>query len=392
MTYTPWQLANSAINANDVANLQKLIVDNPELIAQAAKESSFPTLLHYAANRGRFDCVKLLVESGANVNFERYGVRTVLCTAVSQGHRGIVDYLLAHGADARVGRPLISAVSLPGPLNLELTRLLVEHGALVNEYYHPYDDPKQPLIGPLTFADDPAVVDYLYSQGAKMPPNAPSESSGVEDAVIAHFSKTLGPVNQLSQQEVVPTGLPISIHVVPPTEGRNHITLFTTGMSTEPVNLTAAGDMVHAELTINLPADWPLPGSGSKRSALQWLTGKPKGAQPAGGATWPFEWLRTLARFPHDSGEPLGGAGIIIANGDPPEPLAAGLNFTSFLLLNVEEINRPDGKVVHVYQMLPLYSQERDLEIANGLPALLTALDRNNISWVVDTNRKNVGL
>ena len=58
--------------------------------------------------------------------------------------------------------------------------------------------------------------------------------------------------------------------------------------------------------------------------------------------------------------------------------------------MNMDEIACRD-RAVQLYQLLPLYTEERALEISQGLPALLQALDRNNISWVVDLNRPNVG-
>lgn len=172
-SYTPWQLANSAIYEGNVAALRQLLADNPALIHHVTENSGFPTLLHYAAQKQKIDCVKLLLELGANLNLEVYGTSTVLAIAISNWDVELVEYLLASGADARIGGPLITAVRQPEPWNLRFAELLVERGALVNEYYHPYDDPKQPLIGPLSFALDhvsPKIAEYLISKGAKLPP------------------------------------------------------------------------------------------------------------------------------------------------------------------------------------------------------------------------------
>jgi Suppressor of fused protein (SUFU) len=42
--------------------------------------------------------------------------------------------------------------------------------------------------------------------------------------------------------------------------------------------------------------------------------------------------------------------------------------------------------------MTPLYTEERQLEIDRGIPALLNAFDAQDIPMIVDMNRKNVGL
>jgi hypothetical protein len=213
----------------------------------------------------------------------------------------------------------------------------------------------------------------------------------VADQIVAHFTEKCGPVLPQSQQEIVSAGSPISIHVVPPSEGRNHITLFTTGMSQQAMNVPAGAEQLqYAELAINLPVDWPIPVSPSKSSKLFGWMGKGKQKTNAAAGLWPFQWLRTIARYPHENNTWLGGAAVIFANGDPPQPLAAGVPFTSLLMLLTDEVKCAEGHVVQIYQLIPLYTEERALEITEGVPALLQALDRNNISWVVDVKRPNV--
>jgi hypothetical protein len=51
-----------------------------------------------------------------------------------------------------------------------------------------------------------------------------------------------------------------------------------------------------------------------------------------------------------------------------------------------------DGKKIWLYRMTPLYTEERQLEIDHGIPALLNAFDAHDIPMIVDMNRKNVGL
>ena len=387
---------NECIYCGDAEALDRILDQWPEAIVNTDKTLS-PTLLHKAVGQGKYDMVQVLIKRRADVNACPPPAQTALLTAISRGHVEIVHYLLAHGADVELCRPLIAAILRPPPRDLEFVRLLVDHGALINECYHPFDDKKQPQINPLSWSiahGKHEIADYLRLKGATMPPGLQDPGPPtVADQIVAYFTEKLGPVQPLAQQEIVPTGLPIAIHLVPPSEGRSHITLFTTGMSEQPMNVPAGAEtMQYAELAINLPADWPLPGAGSgKRSLFGWLGKGKSGKEPPGGALWPFQWLRTIARYPHENNTWLGGPAVIFANGDPPQPLSPGLPFTSFLLMSTDEVSCSDGRTVQIYQLIPLYTEERALEIAEGIPALLQALDRNNVSWVVDPQRPNVG-
>lgn len=87
------------------------------------------TLLHQAAY-GSVDCVKMLLNKGANVNaFSAFQVSPIH-SAVSAGNPSVVAELLAHGADAnatdKFGRtPLYLACN---SFNLQIVKLLVEDG------------------------------------------------------------------------------------------------------------------------------------------------------------------------------------------------------------------------------------------------------------------------
>ncbi|WP_425615241.1 suppressor of fused domain protein [Anatilimnocola sp. NA78] len=397
MPYTEDQIkVNDSIYEGNIDKLRELLAELPEL-ATTVDGTVTPTPLHKAVSFGHIDMVRLLLEYKIDVNMHTNKGWSPLESGVSGGDIEIVSLLLSKGADAKLCRPLISAIRNEPPIDMELTRLLVEHGALINECYHPFDDKKQPQINPLSWAilhGKHEIAEYLRSKGAVIPPGqADPGPPTLEQEIVMHFEAKLGPVHPFGLQEVAATGLPVAIHVVPPSEGHNYITLFTTGMSANRMNVPAdLENFRFAELMIQLPPDWPIPGfKGKTKKSGFFGFGKKTEKEPAGGSLWPFQWLQTIARYPAESGSFLGGPGVIFANGDPPESVAPGVPYTAFLLINVEEITCVDGKKIQLFQLLPLYTEERQLEIRDGLPALLTTLDRNNISWVVDLKRKNVG-
>ena len=49
-----------------------------------------------------------------------------------------------------------------------------------------------------------------------------------------------------------------------------------------------------------------------------------------------------------------------------------------------------DGRAVALYSIVPLYTEERDLEKSEGIKALLERLEAHEVGSVVDLTRVNV--
>jgi len=181
-------------------------------------------------------------------------------------------------------------------------------------------------------------------------------------------------VRKQSLIEIVPTEPAIAVHVVPSSPERSCVTFFTTGMSTTPMKVPAGEDSeyAHAELYIELPADWKYMEIADADFG------------------WPIHWLRWLAKYPHQQGAWLGGPVTIAAREEPPQPMAPSVPFTSMLLLADRHLKRSDGKTIQFYRLTPLYTEERELEMREGIAAPMQAFDRLDISFVVDVNRQNV--
>lgn len=99
------------------------------------------TPLMYACEMTNFDMVKLLVENGANINEEGRCKQTALMYACEFKSPEIVEYLIKNGADVEK-KALGGATALifafftcvkDEEKNFQIVKLLLEHGALVNE-------------------------------------------------------------------------------------------------------------------------------------------------------------------------------------------------------------------------------------------------------------------
>ena len=189
--------------------------------------------------------------------------------------------------------------------------------------------------------------------------------------LIAHFEKTIGPASKKSLIQIIPTGIPVGIHTIAPAGNRKHMTLFTNGMSTKPMNVPAgAEDYRFAEIYIDLPGDWKI----REVKEMSWA--------------WPLHWLRKMAQYPHNGDTRLGAPITLIADEDPPKPLYKGCPFSALFLFADSSFKRSDGKMVQLYRMIPLFASERAYELKHGLKKFMQAMDKHEVPRIVDMNRK----
>ena len=337
------------------------------------------------------EMAELLIECGCDVNATKdNGCTSALSSAIGKGKIDIVQMLLKHGADPNLPgtRTIIGAINADDH-NLEIMKILLDHGVDVNQVFDLYGNPDILFTAVDFAAGNTEIVDYLRSKGAKtvdelraegkLPPakvEAAAESdedASLPEQAVKWFDKNIGSVNSAALTEIVPTDLPITIHVIPSTNERPFVTLFTSGMSEKEMSVPEGQDeFALAELFIQLPKGW-------KYKDLQ----NPKW-------NWPILWLRKIARLPHDHETWLGGPATIIAEDEVGTPIAPGLPFTSMFLLAEHSFKANDGRTVQLYRLAPLYPEERELEINSGLPALMNAFDKHSIPFIVNVNRVNV--
>lgn len=366
------QIASSLRN-NDASSLRSLLVANPQEINGRIAGLSW---LDRAASTdgGNLQMIKLLTELGAEIEPANVS-RSPLAFAMQSSKLEVIEFLLENGGDPNHGRCIIGALNRQEE-KLAAVKLLIEHGADVNRIFD-LEGTNEKFTA-LDWTKDAEIVDYLRSVGAKTSAEvlgaSSDEQADVDELaeVIQFFGNTFGEVDEKSLIEVVPSGHPVSIHVIRPSGNRKHLTLFTTGLSSVKMNVPGGLEEYSlAELFIQLPGDWEYASSDRRWS-------------------WPVEWLRRIAKHPHDNNVCLGGPVTIIANNDPPEPLGPNTDFTSLMLVAEKSFERSDGDIVQLYRVAPIYSDERELEIKEGAPALMRAFDRNSVPFIVDLQRPSV--
>ena len=178
----------------------------------------------------------------------------------------------------------------------------------------------------------------------------------------------------------------IDVHWIKPTPETPYNVLFTTGMSDYPMYLPEGlddpNDYSHAELMVYLPADWPISDEAFKDDDNY----------------WPVYFLKMIARFPHQYKTWMA-EGHTIPNGPDAEPIA-NTDFGCILLMppylsapqDFLKLHTKDGTIINFYCILPIYPEEMDLKLEEGVDELLNLFDENGISEVIDVHRKNVAL
>lgn len=372
---TPYSEIEAAIDADDVAIARRLV----KRYQQVLREQNWGNrLLRHAARRDNVEMVAVFPEFGFDINAPDADGQPegAILEAAGDGVINVVRWLLDHGAkinqevDGVVRCIPLSRAARHG--HLEVVKMLVEHGADINAVWAGHNA----LSFSIMYGQE-EVEAYLRSQGALEPWQLASYTPPkATKGILAHIKRHLGKPKELSLQEIVPGDPPIDIHLVPM---KDRLALVTSGMSDRPMNVPKGSEAYRfAELVLYLPKQWQLTAKALKDP----------------NNSWPIEWLRQVARYPHENETWLGGRSAIIANGEPPEPLAPDTQLTCLLALaEPDEFGRlvlNDGRQVMFYTLYPLYTEERDLETQKGIEHLLQLFIRYKVSPIVDVARVNV--
>ncbi len=196
----------------------------------------------------------------------------------------------------------------------------------------------------------------------------------------AHFERYLGGTSTVFH-ELISDLVHIDVYFFPPTSERDFTVLTTVGMSALPMQTPpGAEDTRFAELVIALPGEWPISQEAFENDDNY----------------WPVRWLKQLARLPHEYQTWLS-FGHTVPNGDPPEPLASNTDLSGVVLLppilfgdDFPTVTLPDGTLIHLWAVIPLYPEEMDLKLREGVEALYPGFDQYHVSELLDINRPNI--
>jgi hypothetical protein len=207
-------------------------------------------------------------------------------------------------------------------------------------------------------------------------------SDGDSELLVAmerHLDRCFGIGERLVFHELFSPTVHVDIHVIPPSDDHPLIRLVTCGMAERPMTVHADFEYSpYAELTIALPPDWPITKPSLDRRVL-----------------WPLQVLKEFARIPHEHATYFWD-GHTVPWGDPAEPFARNTGLSSVVILppseapdHFDEFECRDYKV-NILGLLPLYEDELQLCLNEGVDALYERLDAAGVTDVVDPARPSV--
>lgn len=165
---SPYDQIQVAVFRGLTDEVESLCHRYPELATEGDNAEEDPTIV-IAAGEANARILKLLLAAGFNVNAKRLPEKTTaLVSAIRANQDENIQIILKHNPDLTIGRPLISALSTSKEPNrrLKYVKWLVEAGADVNQLHDLYGDSNKQFTA-LDWTNDPAVIEYLRSKGAK---------------------------------------------------------------------------------------------------------------------------------------------------------------------------------------------------------------------------------
>lgn len=232
----------------------------------------------------------------------------------------------------------------------------------------PIDEPERSEDGTAIYRHEHRSRDFELATGNEV------HIEAISDHIEAH----IGPIEMVFH-EIISDLVHIDVHWVAPTDERPVHTLITSGMSDRPMVVPdECKEFELAELMVTLPADWELSQESFEDENNY----------------WPIRLMKMLARLPHEY-ETWLGVGHTVPNSDPPEPYASRNKFSCALIMppltvpdEFHELQVDEG-VINFYSIIPLYDEETNYKLQNGLDALLDKFDEADVGEVIDIGRQN---
>ncbi|HEX7450329.1 MAG TPA: suppressor of fused domain protein [Pirellulales bacterium] len=378
-----------ALYQADVPAMRQYAAEEPHLFEKLRIRKE--RIVHDAAKHNSPEAVRALIELGADINEQDANGYTGLVWAVTYERAEVARTLLELGADPNLGCPVFSVASSQ---HLEdrvaMAKLLVEHGADINQPFLVEHLPPRTVLSEAIGRRHMALVDFLKSCGAKLPEKASGKSKRAACTapgdytadLISHFRKYYGKPDERVFRDIVPaSNYPILVHYIRLAKKQDCSVLFTSGLSRVDLRVPAGAEHYQrAELVMDMHKNWPGPDEILKDR--RWA--------------WPIQWMRKIATYAAESGEWLGAGFTTFAAEDPPKPLAPGLKFTAWLLASLSSddtvVQCQDGTKIQMYQVFPLYNEEYVFARMKGTDALMSLFVKHDIQTSVDLSRPNVAV
>jgi hypothetical protein len=199
----------------------------------------------------------------------------------------------------------------------------------------------------------------LFSSRADPPKHCYGQKE--ESLFLEHITGLFGAPKKFLR-EAYPQDIRADVAVVAPSSARPWYALITVGMGAfvmdVPPDLIDC-ELERAELMICLPPNWHV-------------------GSPAGDWRWPLDWLRALAHIPAGKEMWLGWGHLIPLD----EYVSKNIKFSGMLLIDPPAYDReasycemPDGSIVNIYQVLPLFDGEVSYRQTMGTAALLALFE-----------------
>jgi hypothetical protein len=345
-------------------------IDRFRVLYQADSEvRRFRPWLYTAARRGNLKAVKFLLQQGRDPNEGSGGSieQSALSAACGEMCPDIVRVLIDAGASVLLENPIDNPLFVAIPKgSLECVKILVNAGIDIHREYELEDGRKRNALELAERWGCKDISDYLRSKSAVLPGEKSSKEMSPSDqlslklqdwfqASTPKWAGSIGLGKDFGEAEFRWFDMSTMDHPF--------LTLFTVGLSEHLLATPAFGTKeARVELMMHLPFTWPMEGEYGQYPQFQ----------------WPINWMRTLPQHLLSGSIPLPGTHVIISNDEPPVPLGPGTEQTCLLLIadfyQCFPIETSEGQKIHFYHVVPLYTEEREFEKANGMQPLLEAM------------------
>ncbi len=236
-------------------------------------------------------------------------------------------------------------------------------------------------------SNDEPVTEEKETAGVtqdSLPEQNPKEKIPVDEApnmLLAldhHIDRFFDNEDIIVWQDKRNDGLRIDVYHVRPNEDRRYNLLLSYGMSREPMNVPEGAEQFeYGELAIILPEDWDLSAEGLKDFNNY----------------WPILWLKNLARIPKQHNTWLC-YGHSVPHGTPSKNIA-NTPFEGVIIMDsvslyeeFQEMKLGDDSLF-IYTVIPVFPDEMEYKIKNGVDALRDSFAEAGIIDIVDVNRSS---